>query len=337
MNERNNSFDIIRHIAAYMVLISHHFILSGLSEPVFLKWSTYGTIAVAVFFSISGYFMAESFSRSDNFIEFMVKRCRRIFPALIMCSFVMYFIIGILFNTASPLTYLLSGDAFIKILRNSVFIQEQIPGVFSDFKYKDIINGSLWTLPIEFTCYMIIGCFLSMSNSWKTPAILLCFAIVATIAINYQTDLYTYYAVPFKYLALFMIPFSLGAILSFTKESWWKYRFKLLLISCLMLIATTGKPEIQIIGLICVTLLTIIIGTSINDKIISRKFDISYGVYIYAFPVQQIVINSLTDSFYISMFISLILTTILAAISYRYIESRFLHNRTNPEKIMKVS
>lgn len=337
MNERKNAFDLIRHFAAYMVLFSHNFALSGLPEPIFFKWNTLGFISVVIFFSISGFFMPNSFGRSDNFIEFMIKRCKRIFPGLIICSVFMYFIIGVFFNTNSRFEYLFYGDALIKTLRNSVFIQEQIPGVFTEFKYKEVINGSLWTLPIEFACYIIIGFFLSVCNSWKAPAILLCISISATIAINYQTDLYAYYAVPFKFLALFMIPFSLGAILSFTKEAWWKYRFKLLAISILMLIAISGKPEIQIIGLLSISLLTIVIGSSINDKLISGRFDISYGVYIYAFPIQQITINTLTSDFYASIAISLSVTTLLAAISYKYIEAPFLRRKINKAEPVKVS
>ncbi|TNV22131.1 acyltransferase [Buttiauxella sp. B2] len=322
--KRNNSFDFIRHIAAYMVLFSHQFALSGIQEPIFFKWNTLGFIAVAIFFSISGYFMPKSFGSSENFIEFMIKRCKRIFPGLIACSLLMYFFIGFFFNTHSPSGYLLSGDALVKTLRNSVFIQEQIPGVFSDFKYKDVINGSLWTLPIEFLCYIIIGIFLSFSNSWKTPALLLCIAMISTVAINYWTDLYAYYSIPFKFFALFMIPFSFGALLSLTKDSWWKYRIKLILISCLMLAAISGKPEIQIIGLLCVSMLTIAIGLSINDRVVAGRFDVSYGIYIYAFPAQQIVINTLTDEFYISLVISIVITTVLAVVSYKYVELPFL-------------
>lgn len=324
MENRNNSFDIIRLIAAFMVLYSHQFSLSGLQEPIFLKWNSLGYIAVAIFFSISGYFMPKSFGRSDNFIRFIIKRCKRIFPGLFACSIFMYCFIGVIFNTNSISEYLLSGDALTKVIRNSVFIQEQVPGVFSNFKYKEIINGSLWTLPIEFTCYILIGFFLSISNSWKSPAILLLTSVIATIALNYQTDLYAYYSVPFKFLALFMIPFSLGSLLSFTESSWWRYRFKIIAVSFLMLLATNAKPEIQIIGLLCVTTITIISGLSIKDTVINGRFDISYGVYIYAFPVQQIMINLVTHDFYLSLLISSVCTIILSSISYRYVERPFL-------------
>lgn len=337
MTERNNSFDIIRHGAAYMVLFSHHYALSGMAEPVFFNWNTPGFIAVAIFFSISGYFMPQSFDRSMNFIEFMIKRCKRIFPGLLVCSIVMYFLIGIFFNSGSSSSYILSGDALIKTIRNTIFIQEQIPGVFSDFKYQSVINGSLWTLPIEFVCYLMIGFLLSISKTWKVPCFLFVTSIIATITLNYQTDLYAYYSVPFKFLALYMIPFSFGALLSITKSAWWRYRNYLILISCLMLIATSGKPEIQIVGLICVSTLTIMLGLMAKDKFICGRFDVSYGVYIYAFPVQQIVINTITSDFYGSMILSFIITTFLASISYKFIESPFIRKKSTKHQVFKVN
>lgn len=324
MKDRNNSFDILRHLAAFMVLFSHQFALSGLPEPILLNWNSIGFIAVAIFFSISGFFMPKSFERSGNFIEFIAKRCKRIFPGLFICSIFMYFIIGYWFNIESRNDYILSGDAFLKTLRNTVFIQEQISGVFSKFIYKDIINGSLWTLPIEFACYIMIGVFLSISYSWKTPAVILLAAISATIIINYQTDLYAYYSIPFKFLAMFLIPFSLGSLLSMTQNAWWDYRYKLAVISVLMLIATNSKPEIQIIGFLCVATLTIVTGLCIKDKLISGKIDISYGIYIYAFPVQQITINTISNNFCISLLIATLITVILSFISYKYIELPFL-------------
>lgn len=327
MAERNNSFDIMRHVAAYTVLVSHHFVLSGLSEPLFLLWSTYGTIAVAVFFSISGYLMAESFSGAGNFIEFMIKRCRRIFPGLIMCSFIMYFIIAPLTKVDSPYEYIVSGDALNFFLKNSVFLQEPVIGVFSGYLYKDVINGSLATLPMEFLCYIIIGLALSFSSSWKSPTCLLITAIITTLFLNYQTDLYSYYSITFKLFFLFSIPFFTGSILSLTKNAWWGRRKELLIFSVLFLFILKGRPEIQIFGLLCISYICISLGLMTKDRLIKGRFDISYGIYIYAFPAQQIIINTTNLGFYTGMILSAIITTCIAILSYKYIEKPFLRNK----------
>ncbi|ENT7893676.1 acyltransferase family protein [Shigella flexneri] len=84
-----------------MVLISHHYALSGQLEPYIFGFESAGGIAVIIFFSISGYLISKSAIRSDSFIDFMAKRARRIFPALVPCSVLTYFLFGWMLNNFS--------------------------------------------------------------------------------------------------------------------------------------------------------------------------------------------------------------------------------------------
>jgi len=97
--------------------------------------------------------------------------------------------------------------------------------------------------------------------------------------------------------------------------------------SLLMLWLMRGRPEIQVLGTASIAVLTVVTGVSFKDKIVNGRFDISYGIYIYAFPIQQIVINRVTGNFWSSMFISSALTIIAGYISYRYVELPFLQGR----------
>ncbi|EET0018722.1 TPA: acyltransferase family protein [Escherichia coli] len=327
MSERNNSFDIIRHVAAYMVLFSHHFRLSGDHEPVFLQWDSYGAVAVAIFFCLSGFLMPKSFNSSGSFIEFMRKRCLRIFPALFVCSVVMYLFVAVEFNSNNSYAYLFSSQPYLNIIRNTVFLQSYVDGVFSDYFYPHVINGSLWTLPIEFSCYLIIGLALSISFTWVGPALLLVTCILSTIIFNFYPENYTYFSVPFKSLSLFGMPFFFGALLSMTTESWLKYKKQVFITASLLLIAVTGKPEIQIVAPLCLSVIVIVLGLTIKDRVINGRIDISYGLYIYAFPVQQIIINNITNKFIPSIALSLFVTTLLATVSYYYIEKPFLRRK----------
>ncbi|HGG8900255.1 TPA: acyltransferase family protein [Enterobacter cloacae] len=327
MTRRDNCFDIIRHIAAYTVLVSHHFRLSGFDEPIFARWNTYGALAVAIFFCLSGYLMPKSFQSSENFMEFMKKRCLRIFPGLIFCSFVLYFLIAVIFNTANPVEYLISSKPLIHTLRNILFIRDSVDGVFTSYIFPKEIDGSLWTLPIEFACYVIIGFALSISFSWVTPALLLVAGIVSGIFFSFYPDSATYYSIPFKWLAFFSIPFSFGALLYMTSNAWMKYKKWMLGIAIAFIFAKIGEPQVTTIIPLCVTTIIIVLGLSFKDRVINGGFDISYGVYIYAFPVQQIIINNTNLNFYVSMATCALITTILAMLSYRYIERPFLHKK----------
>ena len=327
MHGRDNSFDLIRHFAALLVLFSHHFALSGLKEPTVPLWDTYGFVAVAIFFTISGYFMPQSHTNSDGFSGFMAKRCKRIFPGLIACSFIMVYVIGAIFTTTSVYHYLLSGSQLKTVVMYSAFVGRAIPTVFSDFIYKDAINGSLWTLPVEFLCYLVIGSALSLRHSWKTIMCLLWVACIATATVNVKWTDFAYYGIPMSYAALFGVAFATGALLSMTRDSWMNVRLPMVAISLLMLWLMRGRPEIQVLGTASIAVLTVVTGVSFKDKIINGRFDISYGIYIYAFPIQQIVINRVTGNFWLSMFISAALTIIAGYISYRYVELPFLQGR----------
>lgn len=205
-----------------------------------------------------------------------------------------------------------------------MFIGSNIPSVFSDFIYANAINGSLWSLPVEFLCYVIIGSVLSMAFSWKSIVAILWFTCIATATLNQKWTDFSFYAVPMSYLALFGIAFFTGALMSMTKSSWIDKKIPCVIVAIVFIWLLRGRPEIQVLGTASISVLTIVIGCSFKDKIINGRFDISYGVYIYAFPIQQVVINCVTNDFWLSMFISIFFTTIAGFISHKYIERPFL-------------
>ncbi|WP_058534413.1 acyltransferase family protein [Legionella saoudiensis] len=332
MNDRQNSFDVLRHFAALLVLFSHHFALSGRHVPKFQHWDTYGFVAVAIFFAISGYFMPASFNNSENFLVFMEKRCRRIFPGLIVCSLLMCYVIGSIFTPEPLFQYLTDFSTFKTSVLFSSFLGRPIPGVFSDFIFKDAINGSLWTLPVEFLSYIIIGIVLSYTNSWQAVLKLLLFYILTTIVLMITGFNYMFYAVPLNYLALFGIAFAGGALMAMTQKHWFTARYYLAFVAILFLIILKRRGEMQVLGTLSLAVLTIVIGTSFRDKLIKGRFDISYGIYIYAFPVQQIVINIITQRFWLSMAISVALTIFIAILSYRFVEKPFLYANARNKK-----
>lgn len=332
MVHKNNCFDVIRHFAAFLVLFSHQFALSGRPEPAFPSWETLGFVAVVMFFAMSGFFMPRSYSSAGDFMGFLAKRCRRIFPGLVVCCFIMVYVVGAAFTQSELLPYLLDKYQAGTFLSFAVMQGRPIPTVFSDFIFKGAINGSLWTLPIEFGWYVVIGCALSFNQTWKTAAGLLWLSALSVMTLAYAHYDVAFYGVPATFFALFGISFATGALLSMTPATWTPYRFHLVGVALLSFVVTRGV-ERQVLGTASVALLTIIIGTSFRDNLIRGRFDISYGVYIYAFPIQQIVINRLVGGFWPSMIASALLTTLAGGLSYFLIERRFLHRtaKAKPE------
>jgi peptidoglycan/LPS O-acetylase OafA/YrhL len=88
-----------------------------------------------------------------------------------------------------------------------------------------------------------------------------------------------------------------------------------------------SKLELSVLGTFGITIVVAIVGESFSEKLINGKFDISYGVYIYAFPIQQIVINEMTRRFWLGMAISLVLALAAGYLSYRFVEEPFLRKK----------
>jgi len=324
---RGNCFDLLRHFAALLVLFSHQFALHGSAEPVYPFWDTYGFVAVAIFFSISGYFMPVSFERSGNFIEFSKRRLRRLLPAMVVCSFLMTYGLGAVYISGLKWDYVTSKFAWVTFLQYSTFLGPAIPGVFANYIYPNAINGSLWTLPIECVCYIIIGVALSFSRSWKVILALFIGSVLGTASLVHTGTGFSFYGVPLNYLCMFGICFSGGALLSVTKATWYPSKWLLLAFGVAGMFLMPGKLEYSVLGTLGITFTVAVIGESFSEKLINGKFDISYGLYIYGFPIQQIVINEVTHRFWLGMAISALLAVVAGYLSYRFVEKPFLRRR----------
>jgi peptidoglycan/LPS O-acetylase OafA/YrhL len=326
-NDRGNCYDLIRHFAALLVLYSHQFALHGAVEPVYPFWDSYGFVAVAIFFSISGYFMPGSFKRSGNFIEFCKRRLRRLLPGMVACSFLMTYVLGAIYTGEPKWNYISSQYAWITFLKYSLFLGQAIPGVFANYIYPNAVNGSLWTLPVECLCYIGIGVALSFSQSWKMILALLAGAMLGTASLVHSGTGFAFYGVPLNYLCMFGICFSGGALLSVTKETWYPHRWFLTMFAVVGMFVMPGGLEYSVMGTLGITIVVAVVGESFSEKLINGKFDISYGMYIYGFPIQQIVINRITHRFWLGMAVSIVLALIAGYLSYRFVEKPFLRRR----------
>lgn len=150
---RENNFDFLRFFAAALVLFAHSYPLVGRreDEPLTLLtgYEKGGSIAVGVFFVMSGYLIASSWLASSSPKSFLIKRALRIFPALIVAVLLSAFVIGPLV-TQFDLGRYLAADGTWTYLQNILLVTRyELPGVFTGNLYPDVVNGSLWTLPLE--------------------------------------------------------------------------------------------------------------------------------------------------------------------------------------------
>ena len=161
---RDNNFNLIRFVAAVLVLYSHSYPLSRGPESVDHLASfigmTWGTIAVDVFFVTSGFLITYSFFSRKNIIAFIWARILRIYPALIVAVIFCVFVVGLFFTTNTVSEYLFDPQTLKFFRRNITLfsgVKYELPGVFANNPYLHAVNGSLWTLPYEIKMYTYLG------------------------------------------------------------------------------------------------------------------------------------------------------------------------------------
>ncbi len=157
---RDNNFNLIRALAATAVLVSHAWPISqgaGTQEPLW-AWTgaTLGTMAVYVFFAISGFLIATSFDRTQSARAFLVARGLRLFPGLFVSVLLVAFVMGPLVTTLAATDYLTHPETLAFIPRNLTLISPAytLPGVFEANPYPTV-EGSIWTLVHEVACYLV--------------------------------------------------------------------------------------------------------------------------------------------------------------------------------------
>lgn len=317
---RNNGFDTIRLAAAVLVLVSHSFpIVTGSNdgEPLYMLTrgqSTFGMLAVAAFFVISGLLISASFENSSTISSFVGKRVRRIMPALIVACLLCVLFIGPAFTSLPPASYF--GQAWT-FMANAVFLPHNfaLPGVFETHPIG-ATNGSLWTLKFEVACYAAAAALLV--NRYAVIAVWLLSFPLATL---HDDGGVFFYVGTAAYLFRF---FGAGMLLYLYRDrislrSDWAFGAAAALgLSALTpffleAAATFGAYALIVFAYRC--------------PLPRPAGDISYGTYIYAFPIQQMLVPVSLGSVALNIALALPLTLVAGLASWILVEKPALSGK----------
>ena len=331
----NNNFDSVRLLGALLVLAGHAFVLTAhFPVPRFFGVPIH-TLGVAVFFCVSGYLVEGSWLRRPCLGGFLRNRCLRIFPGLIAVVLVTVFLLGPLVTTTG-LEFFQKPQTYQYLLSITLDAQYFLPGVFGDTVHASrAVNGSLWSLGVEFICYLVVlGAGLALrQRGYVIFAILAVLCAAATFAPEES---------PFdglKPAASMAVFFAAGAIIRAVKPSVRTLASMTLAGIVVWLVIAITLPAGVILGA-WVTLpgLLILLGRSTTPVLRSaaRFGDLSYGIYLWAFPVQQLVLHYFGHvPLALNLMLVFAFTLTLAFISWHLIERRALTfavttSRTHP-------
>lgn len=300
LGRHDNNFDLIRFAAAALVLFSHAYPLSGIGPEPILALTGYesgGAIGVATFFVISGYLVAASYLRASDLRQYARNRALRIFPGLIVVVLLAIFGLGPIVTTLPAAEYF-SDLTTWRYLGNVVMaINHNLPGVFLDNPFPKAVNGSLWTLPYEMTMYVGIGALgvLGLLGRRLAVAVVATASLAIAIAVHYGwlvlprllglADPNQFFKLGYFFFAgslLYLLGDGLG------------YRWPIAAALTALWVATFGTPVGWVVYLLAWPYLVIYLAQIPSQwaQRFGRYGDFSYGLYIYAFPIQQLLVWS---------------------------------------------
>lgn len=336
-----NNFDFLRLTFALLVVVHHSFPLSGTSEQDALFYATHGLlsfsyIGVRGFFVISGFLIFPSLMRSKNLVDYFVKRVLRIYPGLfVVLAVSLFFCIFLYDGNIISFFKMKETHTYIPINLSLIKLQNYIPGVFGSNVFPRAINGSLWTIVYEFALYCTIAFFIFFKTKSITfQRILLSVFIILFFVIRiFQAKIET---IHIGTLALYMfahngIYFYVGALLSTYDLKTMKYKLPILLATFLVWILLIGNPNFELIQYFLFPVIVLFFGTystkylnSIGEKI----GDLSYGVYIYGFPIQQTLMHFFALSCLQLTLAAMPIILVFAWLSWHFVEKIALNNRS---------
>lgn len=325
---RRNNFTVLRILFAWLVLYGHSFPITGKGivdplKPIFSGSIWIGELAVAGFFAISGYLVTASFQRR-GLKDYVLSRILRIYPALILCVLLTVGVLGPLCSSM-PLSDYVSHPQTRAYLGNltALFPMEfRLPGVFAD-NTRPAVNGSLWTLTLEISCYLVLAVFGVLGLLRSRTLINVSAICLLLFSMAYFADLPLVgrrdnWSGPALY-------FLLGVVLYANRDrvplSW-----PLALGAAVLCYASFGQDWFVYVFAPAFVYLTFFIAYRTPHLDVDERLgDPSYGIYIYAWPIQQI----LTMIFpgqgpYFNTAVASIIVFCLAFASWRLVEKPML-------------
>ena len=326
---RSNSIGFLRLLFAATVVWSHAFPLGGFGEDPLNRLNfnapTTGFLAVGGFFVLSGFLIARSYETVSSAGRFIWHRFLRIFPAFWTCLVVTAFGLAPLafaYQHGRVHHYFAEVPAPWSYVTNNFFLgiyQQRIGTVFAHVPSPFNTNLSLWTLNPEFFCYLCVAALGIVGVTRRAPAAI---GIVALLLFaGYAALLWHYGDIILIEVEALFVYFAFGAYAYLNRDripmSPW-----IAALCAAALLATLATRAFTLVVIPCIAYLTLFAAMRLPLRGFDRRVDVSYGLYIYAFPVQQLlVMYGVTKYGFTAYFVcALAITLALAAASWFTIE-----------------
>lgn len=298
LHGRDNNFNLIRFLAASAVLLDHSFALVApdIAAGAFIDFAKLeiGRLAVDVFFIVSGFLVTRSVLTQPTLVDYAVARFLRLFPALLVATIGIAFVLGPLVTSVSWQDYFSDPRPWLYVPLTASLITHSLtlPGVFETVPVSGVIDAPLWTLRYETMCYVllavfaVLGMLATKTRTGLTLAVILAVYLVITFATPLRGEI-----AAVDSATRFVFGFFVGGALYLFAD---KIKLSLGIALLLGIMAATayGTPVYE-------TALRVALGYGLiwfalvpagAIRNFNRVGDYSYGLYILCFPIQQTIV-----------------------------------------------
>lgn len=290
---RANALNAWRLGLALAVIVWHSVVLTGRPLPPFALHQFATQDFVDGFFAISGFLIPASWLSNPRLRNYALARGLRILPGMWVCLFVTAFVIapiGIAIQGGSAAKLLTSGGPLRFVVRNSAvaYVQFDIAGTPSGVPFPGMWNGSLWTLQYEVLLYIavaILGLVAILGRRWLFPVaftLALVWSTLAPCPLDGGTVA--------ERTARLAVMFAAGGLMHRFRDVI-PARWSLVAVgAAIVLAANLLLPDYRLVGAIPLAYTVIVSGALIHNQRLNLRTDLSYGTYIYACPIQQVLV-----------------------------------------------
>lgn len=339
---RANSFGFLRWLFAALVILDHSYPLGGFGDDALRHWSqgqdTLGGLSVAGFFVISGFLITRSWLHTGSTVRYLWHRFLRIFPGYWVCLLVTGFILA-------PLAWHHEhGGAFAVYsagpVRPWAYFTSNLWLTIHHYGIADLLrdtpfgrrsggawDGSLWTLIYEFRCYLLIAVFgltgvLTRYRGLVLAATAALYVATVSALVDPSWQARVVPVLADVYVARFTFLFLLGSLLCLYADRV-PIDDRLAVLATVVAVVSLHRGGWFLLGYPALAYLTLVLAVRLPLRWFGRRNDLSYGIYIYAFPIQQLLAqHGLQRHGGPALFagVSLVLTSIVAFVSWRVVE-----------------
>ncbi|RYB02196.1 acyltransferase family protein [Lichenibacterium ramalinae] len=340
--DRRNSFDVVRLIAALSVVLAHQLNIAGYALPGYgqpsigLGGPKLADAGLYVFFALSGYLVFQSLDADPRTGRFLSARALRIYPGVVV-NVAMCTVVGAIVSTLPASAYWGAAETWRFLVHNATILvsptEFQLPGVLTESPWPSV-NVPLWTLKYEILCYVVLLIvFKATGGSDRIRAVVL--TVLTALAVGWFVydrghpppatgGLDTLGSFSGVHVVRFFAVFLSGATCGAWRLTTPRRRLSVTAVIGLALATTPTAESRFVVAVLAIGLGGLMIGSS--RLLFSRAYhgfgDLSYGTYLYAFPIQMFTMTHWlnAENFWGLTALDVLLALACAALSWRFVE-----------------